>query len=173
VALSRKGISPGVKRLLGFDPDADDKVVRKEWQRRTKHVCKPCWELRYCPYGPLVEDFPLSPVTKAKTIEELSEKDLDVSCMVFGHVCPVFFINEPFTETPKMRPMGRRISFKVRMRVARRDNYTCQVCGKHLKDEELEYDHIFPFSKGGSSVEHNIRLVCRSCNRQKGNRAHV
>ncbi len=22
-------------------------------------VCKPCWELRYCPYGPLVEFFPL------------------------------------------------------------------------------------------------------------------
>jgi len=22
-------------------------------------VCKPCWELQYCPYGPLVEGFPL------------------------------------------------------------------------------------------------------------------
>lgn len=22
-------------------------------------VCKPCWELKYCPYGPLVEYFPL------------------------------------------------------------------------------------------------------------------
>src|SRR5688572_27117364 len=22
-------------------------------------VCKPCWELKYCPYGPLVEQFPL------------------------------------------------------------------------------------------------------------------
>jgi hypothetical protein len=21
-------------------------------------VCKPCWELKYCPYGPLVEFFP-------------------------------------------------------------------------------------------------------------------
>ncbi|MGA2916251.1 MAG: HNH endonuclease [Sedimentisphaerales bacterium] len=27
---------------------------------RLKHiVCKPCWELKYCPYGPLVEFFPL------------------------------------------------------------------------------------------------------------------
>lgn len=24
-------------------------------------VCKPCWELKYCPYGVLVEEFPLSP----------------------------------------------------------------------------------------------------------------
>src|SRR5438128_2577852 len=22
-------------------------------------VCKPCWELKYCPYGPLVEFYPL------------------------------------------------------------------------------------------------------------------
>jgi hypothetical protein len=27
---------------------------------RLKHiVCKPCWELKYCPYGSLVEYFPL------------------------------------------------------------------------------------------------------------------
>ena len=38
----------------------------------------PCKKLGYCPYGPLVEDFP---------VEELrSEK----GCPVYGHVCPVF-----------------------------------------------------------------------------------
>jgi len=26
-------------------------------------VCKPCWELKYCPYGPLVELFPLYDAT--------------------------------------------------------------------------------------------------------------
>jgi hypothetical protein len=31
-------------------------------KRRYPHVvCKPCWELKYCPYGILVEEFPLSP----------------------------------------------------------------------------------------------------------------
>ncbi len=29
------------------------------WEKRIKAVCKPCWELKYCPYGPLVEEFPL------------------------------------------------------------------------------------------------------------------
>src|ERR1700722_15142542 len=27
-------------------------------------VCKPCWELKYCPYGQLVELFPLPPITR-------------------------------------------------------------------------------------------------------------
>src|SRR5690606_36027161 len=31
------------------------------------------------------------------------------------------------------------------------------------------FDHIIPWSKGGPTEEHNIRLLCRSCNRKKGN----
>jgi len=29
--------------------------------RYPHQVCKPCWELHYCPYGVLVEEFPLDP----------------------------------------------------------------------------------------------------------------
>ena len=33
---------------------------RETRKPRLRHVvCKPCWELKYCPYGPLVEYFPL------------------------------------------------------------------------------------------------------------------
>jgi 5-methylcytosine-specific restriction endonuclease McrA len=53
------------------------------------------------------------------------------------------------------------------MRVVRRDNHTCQHCGKQLKDDEVEFDHIIPIVKGGSSEEHNIRLTCFDCNRDK------
>jgi len=35
-------------------------------------VCKPCWELKYCPYGPLVEQFPLFP--EMQEIEEVKSK---------------------------------------------------------------------------------------------------
>ena len=63
------GFSPGIKVLLGFAPDTDDKIVKKDWDERTKHVCKPCWEFKYCPYGPLVEQFPLVPSTRQEAIE--------------------------------------------------------------------------------------------------------
>lgn len=33
-------------------------------------VCKPCWELKYCPYGPLVEFFPL--ITDDPSIAQIS-----------------------------------------------------------------------------------------------------
>jgi hypothetical protein len=92
----------------------------------------------------------------------------DAVCNVFGHVCPVFFVAEALTESREERKLGRQnISFAMKMRIVRRDNYTCQGCSKHLRDDEVEFDHIIPVSKGGSSEEHNIRLTCFDCNRDK------
>lgn len=34
----------------------------------------------------------------------------------------------------------------------------------------FEIDHIIPESMGGLAVPENLRLLCRGCNRRKGNR---
>ena len=44
-------------------PEEKEPVLRKELNSKLNNICKPCWELKYCPYGPLVEDFPLPPIT--------------------------------------------------------------------------------------------------------------
>lgn len=49
--------------------------------------------------------------------------------------------------------------------VFKRDNYTCQYCGK--TGVKLECDHVVPFSKGGSDELHNLTTACFSCNRKK------
>ena len=33
----------------------------------------------------------------------------------------------------------------------------------------MNYDHIIPYSKGGSSEASNIRLLCSTCNKKRGN----
>jgi len=45
-------------------------------------------------------------------------------------------------------------------------NGVCQCCGDY---EYLEYDHIEPYSCGGSSEASNIQILCRKCNRSKSN----
>ena len=94
----------------------------------------------------------------------------EMECSIFGHICPVVFVGESITETSEERRRGRYISFKTKIRVVRRDNYTCQGCSKHLQDNEVEFDHIIPIAKGGSSEEHNIRLTCYDCNREKSDK---
>lgn len=129
-----------------------------DWQRRVRSVCKPCWELKYCPYGPVVEDFPLKPIPDEK------------SCRIFGHDCPVFYVAEPFTETRQLRNVSRTIPRPVQFRVLKRENQICRECGKPVADDDVHFDHIIPYSKGGSSDESNIRLVCGPCNLKKGAR---
>jgi 5-methylcytosine-specific restriction endonuclease McrA len=90
------------------------------------------------------------------------------SCQIFGHTCPVFFVNEPLTETSSFRKIRRNIPKKTFLRVVRRDNQTCQICGNLLRDNEIMIDHIIPFSKGGPTEESNLRVLCEKCNRSKG-----
>jgi hypothetical protein len=97
----------------------------------------------------------------------------EMQCTIFGHICPVVFSAEGFTETAEQRRTGRYIPFRLKIRVVRRDNYTCQHCDKHLQDDEVEFDHIIPISKGGSSDEHNIRLTCHDCNADKSDRVDI
>jgi len=316
-------IHPIIKSRLGYDETISDHEFLKKWKRRASQVCKPCWELKYCPYGPFVEQSPVVPPTRSEaeehneylkqclatgllgTIRELDAEDReryakvieaakadpsvladvvaqalrmrkwmadaekegktfwevfaspvsefekyqvpcpldekekpnsriamtpaieagvnqeiqaieralssgvkddrrpleelrrkmfqaevdsfdpkdypehipqaikDMACAIFGHICPVVFVGESITETTVQRRKGRDIPDKTKLRVVRRDNYTCQLCGKHLKDDELEFDHIIPISRGGSSEEHNIRLTCFGCNRNKSDRVEI
>lgn len=46
----------------------------------------------------------------------------------------------------------------------------CAVCGKHFKIEEMEADHIKPWSEGGPTSAENCQMLCRDCNRRKSNK---
>ena len=67
------------------------------------------------------------------------------------------------TETTLKRH-SRYISNEVRTKVWNRDNGQCVMCGRQ---ENLEFDHIIPFSKGGNNSEDNIQLLCQKCNAEK------
>jgi 5-methylcytosine-specific restriction endonuclease McrA len=89
------------------------------------------------------------------------------TCSIFGHMCPVFAVSEPFSETYELRQSSRYIPRDVMIRVVRRDNSTCQICGLNLLDNEIEFDHTIPISRGGRSDETNLRVACEECNRKK------
>ena len=55
-----------------------------------------------------------------------------------------------------------RIPEEVQMFVWKRDGAKCIKCGSQ---EDLEFDHIIPLSKGGANTARNIQLLCEACKR--------
>jgi 5-methylcytosine-specific restriction endonuclease McrA len=56
----------------------------------------------------------------------------------------------------------------TRREIFRRDNYTCQYCGK--KTTDLTIDHVIPRSLGGLHTWDNVVAACPVCNHRKGGR---
>ena len=46
----------------------------------------------------------------------------------------------------------------------------CAACGKHFELEQMEGDHVTPWSKGGKTSAENCQMLCADCNRRKSNR---
>lgn len=71
-------------------------------------------------------------------------------------------------EVNKPAPTFQRqiIEKDIQREVWQRDMGRCVECGSR---ENIEFDHIIPVSKGGSSTVRNIQLLCEPCNRQKSN----
>jgi len=68
---------------------------------KPKDVEKPCQKCGLCPYGQLVEDFPLHPEFEGQDLNKLAKEgkiDTGYNCKVFGHDCPVFYLAEKVTE---------------------------------------------------------------------------
>lgn len=63
---------------------------------------------------------------------------------------------------------SRRIPTVVKRIVWERDNGKCVTCGSV---QDLHFDHILPFSKGGTSTNpENIQLLCQKHNLSKSNK---
>jgi len=50
------------------------------------------------------------------------------------------------------------------------NNKRCANADKRFDIDEMEADHITPWSKGGKTELENCQMLCKDCNRRKGGR---
>lgn len=70
---------------------------------------------------------------------------------------------ELFPESSKRPPVPKEVADTV----WNRDQGRCVYCGSTIN---LHFDHIIPFSKGGSTNVENLQILCEKCNHEKSNK---
>lgn len=73
----------------------------------------------------------------------------------------------------------RFIPIDMKAAIIERDNFKCQICGKHIAESvdakklvkmctgSFHFDHIVPCNQGGRATYENIRLTCPKCNQSR------
>ena len=66
----------------------------------------------------------------------------------------------------------RAFSEQMKRRVYEKQGHKCPICVKNGSDveyafEDMQGDHIVPWSKGGRTVEENCQMLCQRCNNDK------
>lgn len=64
----------------------------------------------------------------------------------------------------------RQFDDDMKQEAYERQGGVCKLCGKHFELNEMEADHIDPWSAGGKTVADNCQMLCKACNRRKSNR---
>ncbi|MDR0517087.1 MAG: DUF262 domain-containing protein [Fibromonadaceae bacterium] len=61
----------------------------------------------------------------------------------------------------------RSFSEKIKIETYEKQKGICSKCEKEFKIEDMEADHITPWSLGGKTIAENCQMLCKDCNRRK------
>lgn len=65
----------------------------------------------------------------------------------------------------------RTLSYDEKLQFWHDNEHKCSLCNKKLTNfDEVEFDHIKPYSKGGKTEVENTQMLCQNCNRLKSNK---
>ncbi len=117
------------------------------------------WGIYYNRHGGKTFD----PVALEAQIAQLLRDDEDV-----GDITNQRGIYEYLLDGDERHLSIRAFSSKMARTAYERQNGICAVCGKHFEFEEMQGDHIVPWSKGGHTVASNCQMLCAKCNLIKG-----
>lgn len=112
------------------------------------------WGKLYNEYGKVNID---TDKLEARIIELMKDEDVTKKSGIYDYVL-----------TGNERSLSIRAFTDGQKREAyERQSGICPVCGKHFEIQEMEADHITPWSKGGKTVADNCQMLCKDDNRRK------
>lgn len=58
----------------------------------------------------------------------------------------------------------------MKLKAYRQQDGICARCGNHFAIDQMEADHITPWSQGGKTLQENCQVLCRDCKRKKSDK---
>jgi hypothetical protein len=119
-------------------------------------------EMKGLPWGPMYNQFHGTLYDTAKLEGEIRtlmmDDDVTQKRGVYRYVLTS---DERFLAIRAFTPKQRREAYE-------RQKGICPKCSKHFEYEQMEADHITPWSKGGRTDADNCQMLCLEDNRRKG-----
>jgi hypothetical protein len=118
-------------------------------------------EMKGLPIGELYNNFNQNEYNSIQMEEFvnnlMADEDVEKKKGIYQYV---FDGNEKHLSIRKFKDSVKRYLYETQ-------NGICVHCGKQFEIEDMEADHITPWSKGGKTVPENCQILCLNCNRTK------
>ncbi len=113
------------------------------------------------PWGVLYNKYGQNTYDPAVFEEEIKKLILDDDVTNKKGIYPYLFTaDEKYLSIRAFTPAQKLAAYE-------RQQGICPICGNHFEFEEMEGDHITPWSQGGPTTAENCQMLCRDCNRRK------
>lgn len=121
-------------------------------------------EMKGLPWGAYYNEFKNSDLDKQELETRISElmKDSDV-----GNKGGIY----PYLLSKNEKHLSiRAFDNNQKREVYEKQDGICAICKGYFEIEQMEADHIKPWSKGGKTQTNNCQMLCRDCNRAKSSK---
>lgn len=144
--------STGLKspRYINMKTCSDSECQRTYRMLKTEHIKPKILAIKNCAYC-------------SKPFQLTSRSPNKKFC---NQKCGKQFFKERYEKNKFGNPLSKDSYLRLRFEIFKRDNFTCQYCGRNVKSDniKLNTDHIIPRSKGGKDTAENIVTCCEECN---------
>lgn len=121
--------------------------------------------LTYAPHTRIQADQELLDEWRRYAPAEVDPATLSQAILGFFDAWDEAAVRQPLIRTGSRTPL----CWHLRSMVKRRDNWRCRWCGATADRQELQLDHLTPWSAGGPQDTRNLQVLCEPCNAIKTN----
>lgn len=123
-------------------------------KKRTKFMSGVEWGTLYNKYKDQVFD---TKAIEEETARLIADDDVQKKKGIYAYIL-----------TRDERHLGiRAFSDSMKQKVYEQQKGICVSCKEHFDISQMEGDHITPWHEGGKTIEENLQMLCKDCNRRK------